>query len=76
MNVATEGVSGQVEVPGAPSVAALEAECIERGRAVLRLPGVPEGPADGGASWLSGTEVKGAPSLYGFTEGGALVFNY
>ena len=29
-----------------------------------------------GAELVKGTEVKGAPSLYEFTEGGALVFNY
>jgi hypothetical protein len=28
------------------------------------------------ASWAKGAEVKGAPSLYEFTHGGALTFNY
>jgi hypothetical protein len=28
------------------------------------------------AVWTKGAEVKGAPSLYAFTDGGALVFNY
>jgi hypothetical protein len=28
------------------------------------------------AVWCKGAEVKGAPSLYEFTAGGALVFNY
>ena len=28
------------------------------------------------AAWVKGAEVKGAPSLYEFTEGGALTFNY
>ena len=26
--------------------------------------------------WTQGAEVKGAPSLYEFTSGGALIFNY
>jgi hypothetical protein len=29
-----------------------------------------------GAELVEGAEVKGAPSLYEFTEGGALTFNY
>jgi hypothetical protein len=28
------------------------------------------------ATWVVGAEVKGAPSLNEFTQGGALVFNY
>ena len=28
------------------------------------------------ANWVPGAEVKGAPSLYEFTAGGALTFNY
>ena len=28
------------------------------------------------AEWVQGAEVKGAPSLYEFTAGGALTFNY
>jgi predicted peroxiredoxin len=28
-----------------------------------------------GAELVEGAEVKGAPSLYEFTEGGALIFN-
>jgi hypothetical protein len=28
------------------------------------------------ATWTKNAEVKGAPSLYEFTAGGALVFNY
>jgi hypothetical protein len=28
------------------------------------------------ASWVKGAEVKGAPALYEFTQGGALTFNY
>ena len=29
-----------------------------------------------GATWGQGAEMKGAPSLYEFTQGGALTFNY
>ena len=29
-----------------------------------------------GATWGRGAEVKGAPSLYEFTQGGVLTFNY
>jgi hypothetical protein len=28
------------------------------------------------AAWVQGAEVKSAPSLYEFTQGGALTFNY
>ncbi len=28
------------------------------------------------ATWVPGAEVKGAPSLYEFAEGGALTFTY
>lgn len=76
VNVATEGFSGQVEVPGAPSVPALEAEYIERGGRFYVCPVCVKVRQLENAKWVSGAEVKGAPSLYEFTEGGALVFNY
>jgi hypothetical protein len=28
------------------------------------------------ADWTEGAEVKGAPALYEFTQGGALTFSY
>jgi hypothetical protein len=31
---------------------------------------------DSAAAWVSTAEVKGAPSVYEFAEGGALTFNY
>jgi predicted peroxiredoxin len=76
VNVATEGFSAQVEVPGAPSVPDLEAEYIERGGRFYACPVCVEVRQLENAKWVSGAEVKGAPSLYEFTEGGALVFNY
>ncbi|MGH9184352.1 MAG: DsrE family protein [Acidimicrobiales bacterium] len=74
--VATEGFASKIEVPNAPSVADLHAEYIERGGRFYVCPVCVKVRGLEGATWVTNAEVKGAPSLYEFTAGGALVFNY
>lgn len=76
VNVGLEGFAGKIEVEGAPSVADLHAEFVERNGRILACPVCVKVRGLEDASWSSATEVKGAPSVYEFTEGGALVFNY
>ena len=74
--VATKGYADGIEVPGAPSVAALHAEYIERGGRFYACPVCVKSRGLENAEWVQGAEVKGVPSLLEFTEGGALTFNY
>lgn len=76
VNVATEGFAATVTVEGAPSVADLHAEYVERGGRFYACPVCVKTRGLEDAVWTTGAEVKGAPSLYEFTSGGALVFNY
>jgi predicted peroxiredoxin len=74
--VATEGFADTVEVPNAPAVADLHAEYVERGGMFYACPVCVKTRGLEDASWVKGAEVKGVPSLYEFTAGGALTFNY
>ena len=76
VNVATEGFADTVNVPDAPSIAELHAEYIERGGRFYACPVCVKTRGLQDASWVKGAEVKGAPSLFEFTAGGALTFNY
>jgi predicted peroxiredoxin len=76
VHVATPGFAARVEVPGAPSVPELHKEYVERGGRFFACPVCVKTRNLEGAELVEGAEVKGAPSLYEFTEGGALVFNY
>jgi predicted peroxiredoxin len=76
VNVATEGFAATVNVPDAPSIAELHAEYIERGGRFYVCPVCVKTRGLEEASWVKGAEVKGAPSLFEFTAGGALTFNY
>ena len=76
VNVATEGFAATVNVPGAPSIEELHAEYIERGGRFYACPVCVKTRGLEEASWVKGAEVKGAPSLFEFTAGGALTFNY
>jgi len=76
VHVATPGFAARVEVPGAPSVPDLHKEYVERGGRFFACPVCVKTRNLEGAELVEGAEVKGAPSLYEFTEGGALVFNY
>ena len=74
--VATKGYSDDIMVPGAPSVASLHAEYIERGGRFYACPVCVKSRGLENAEWVQGAEVKGVPSLLEFTQGGALTFNY
>ena len=76
VHIATEGYSDALSVPGAPSIKDLHAEYIENGGCFFACPVCVKTRQLEKASWVKGAEVKGAPSLYEFTQGGALIFNY
>lgn len=76
VRVATEGFAATVDVPDAPSIADLHAEYVERGGRFFACPVCVKTHGLEDASWTQGAEVKGAPALYEFTAGGALIFNY
>ena len=76
VHIATAGYSDAITVEGAPSIAALHAEYIDRGGRFFACPVCVKSRGLEDAEWVKGAEVKGAPSLYEFTAGGALTFNY
>jgi uncharacterized protein len=76
VHVATSGYSEAISVPGAPAIGALHAEYIERGGRFYACPVCVKSRGLENAEWVQGAEVKGAPSLFEFTQGGALTFNY
>jgi uncharacterized protein len=76
VHVATPGFAEKVEVPGAPVVADLHEEYIASGGRFYVCPVCVKTRGLENSEWVQGAEVKGAPSLYEFTEGGALTFNY
>jgi uncharacterized protein len=76
VHVATKGFADTVSVPNAPSIADLHAEYVERGGRFYACPVCVKVRGLEDAAWTEGAEVKGAPSLYEFTAGGALTFNY
>ena len=73
VKVVTDGFADTVSVPNAPSIAGLHAEYVERGGRFYACPVCVKTRGMEDASWA---KVKGAPSLYEFTAGGALTFNY
>ena len=76
VHVATDGFANTVSVPNAPSIAELHAEYVERGGRFYACPVCVKTRGLEEATWTKNAEVKGAPSLYEFTAGGALTFNY
>jgi predicted peroxiredoxin len=74
--VATKGYAATIDVPGAPSVADLHEEYVGSGGRFFACPVCVKTRGLEHAEWVATAEVKGAPSLYEFTEGGALTFNY
>ena len=76
VKVATDGFADTVNVPNAPSIVDLHAEYVEKGGRFYACPVCVKVRAMEDPVWTKGAEVKGAPSLYEFTAGGALVFNY
>ena len=74
--LATEGYSDALSVPDAPSIKDLHAEYIDMGGRFFACPVCVKTRKLEAANWVKGADVKGAPSVYEFTQGGALVFNY
>ena len=76
VNVGVRGFSDTVSVPGAPSIADLHQEYVEKGGRFYACPVCVKTRNKQDADWGDNVEVKGAPSLYEWTTGGAMVFNY
>ena len=76
VHVATEGFAAKVNVPDAPVVADLHEEYISLGGRFYACPVCVKTRGLQDASLVKGAEIKGAPSVYEFAEGGALTFNY
>jgi uncharacterized protein len=74
--IATEGYSDGLSVTDAPSIKDLHTEYVEKGGRFFACPVCVKTRKLESADWVQGAEVKGAPSLYEFTQGGALTFNY
>ncbi len=76
VETAVDGAVAEMDLPGAPSLAALHAEFVETGGRLLACPVCVKLRSLTDATWAAGVEVAGAPAVYDFTAGGALVFNY
>ena len=74
--VATPGYADKIDVPGAPSVAALHQEYLDNGGRFFACPVCVKTRNLQDATWVANTQVAGMPSVYEYTAGGALVFNY
>jgi predicted peroxiredoxin len=74
--VATDGYAEQLVVPGAPSMKDLHAEYVDKGGRFFACPVCVKTRNLTDATWCKGAEVKGAPSMFEFAQGGALTFNY
>jgi len=76
VHAATTGFAETIDVPGAPSVSALQDEYIGKGGRFFACPVCVKVRKMEDASWVANTQVAGMPSVYEYTTGGALVFNY
>ncbi len=76
VHIATAGYSDELSVPEAPAIKDLHAEYVEKGGRFFACPVCVKTRSLESAEWVPGAEVKGAPSLFEFTQGGALTFNY
>ena len=76
VRVAVDGAAETIAVEGAPAVADLHDEYVNSGGRFFVCPVCVKVRDLGAAVWTKGAEVAGAPSVYEFAEGGALVLNY
>jgi predicted peroxiredoxin len=76
IHVATPGFAKTLEVPGAPSIADLHDEYTAKGGRFYACPVCVKVRNMQDAEWGDNVEVAGMPSVYDYTAGGALVFNY
>jgi predicted peroxiredoxin len=76
IHVATPNFVKSIDIPGAPSVAELHAEYLERGGRLIACPVCVRVRGMQEAEWEPGTQIAGVPAILEYTAGGALVFNY
>jgi uncharacterized protein len=76
VHAATPGFAETIEVPEAPSVAALHEDYVIKGGRFFACPVCVKTRNMQDAHWVPNTEVAGMPSVLDYTAGGALVFNY
>jgi predicted peroxiredoxin len=76
VHMATKGAAAEVDVPDAPSIAALHDEYVESGGRFFACPVCVKARRLQDAEWVPNTEVAGMPSVLEYTNRGALVFNY
>ncbi len=76
VHVATDGFSRTLNVPGAPSIAALHEEFLAKGGRFYACPVCVKVRKMEDARWGGNVEIAGMPAVYEYTSGGALVFNY
>jgi predicted peroxiredoxin len=76
VHIATESYRERLSVPGAPSIANLHVEYADKEGRFFACHRVRQVPQLEEVAWVQGAEVKGAPSLFEFSQGGALTFNY
>lgn len=76
VHLAEPHFAAKINVPDAPAMETLHDEFVERGGRFFACPICVKARGLDGVELTAGAEVKGAPSLYEFTEGGALTFNY
>ena len=76
IHIATEGFVGTIEVSGAPSIAALHDEYVASGGRIYVCPVCVKVRSMQDAEWIAGSTIAGVPSVFEYTAGGALVFNY
>jgi len=76
IHVATEGFAATIDVPGAPSIAALHEEYVASGGRMYVCPVCVKVRSMQDAEWIASSKVAGVPAVFEYTTGGALVFNY
>jgi predicted peroxiredoxin len=76
IHLATKGNAATIHVADAPSIAALHDEYEAKGGRFYACPVCVKTRKLQDAEWVPNSEIKGLPSVYEFTTGGALVFNY
>lgn len=76
IHAATPGFAEKIDVPGAPSTAALNDEYVANGGRFFACPVCVKTRDMQNAEWLPNAEVAGMPSVFEYTQGGALIFNY
>lgn len=76
VHLAVEGHAATITVPDAPVIADLHAEYVDKGGRFFACPVCVKTRGLTEAQWVATAEVKGAPAVYEFTAGGALIFNY